>query len=341
MDPDETTLEQLLRAIRRAAAAPSLAWARPPRRLSGGFWAQMWRIRLSDTSEGLEGELVARVMPNAEVAARETAVQAHLADHGYPTPHVRLAAGPGPDLDRAWMLMDLAPGKPLLAGLSGLSALIRLPRLARSLPDRLARHAATLHRIDPGPLRDQDLSATARLRRLHDQATGIGRDDLAASAEWLEANRPDFGGSVICHGDLHPFNILTDPGGDTVLDWSATQITDPAYDVAFTRLLLGHPPLGAPRPLEPVIAFAGRALAARFTRTYDDLAPRPVDEERLDWFTELHALRMLTEVAVWYAQDEVDLHRGHPFLTLQKPLTALLHHPGSGGARTGREPSGS
>lgn len=330
MNDETEAADRLLAAIRTAAGNPHIDWAAPPQPLAGGFWAQMWRVRLSGHAP-LAGDLVARVMPEAAIAARETAVQTYLASTGYPTPTVHLAAAPGPDLDRAWMLMDHAPGAPLLADLSGPAAILRLPRIARTLPDQLARHAATLHRMDPSPISEHlQLDHTDSddiddlLRRLRDQASTIDRSDLTRIADHLHQHRPSTDRTVICHGDLHPFNILTHPDSDTVLDWSATLVADPAYDVAFTRLLLANPPLTAPAPLRPVISFAGRALADRFTTTYANNAPAPLDPDQLHWFSQLQALRILTEVATWHTNDELDAHPGHPFFALSPVATDLL-----------------
>jgi len=222
------------------------------------------------------------------------------------------------------MVMDFAPGTPLLGGLSGPAALVRLPAMARDLPDRIARHMAALHKIPCDPSMDLADDSATLTQELGAHAAEIGRNDLASTADWLLDHKPDHARSVICHGDLHPFNILTDPSGDTVLDWSATRVTDPAYDVAFTRLLLSHPPLSAPRPLTPLIAAAGGALGKRFTGSYDAAAPVPIDNAQLEWFTNLHALRIATEVATWESQDELDNHDDHPFVMLAGRLTNRL-----------------
>jgi aminoglycoside phosphotransferase (APT) family kinase protein len=314
-------VDSLIAAIRAEAEEPSLEWATPPTPLTGGFWAQLWRVELTSNDAGLRSPLVARVMPDPEVAERETAIQAHLADSGYPTPVVRLAAPPGPELDRAWMLMDLAPGQPLLDDLSGVGAIVGLPRTARSLPDRLARHAVALHALDPGSLPEAG-TVEEMLSGLRAIVAEVDRTDLVAAADWLLANRPAGGRKVICHGDLHPFNVLTDPTGDTVLDWSKARITNPAYDVAYTRLLLANPPLEVPRPLAPVLAAAGRWLSRRFTRSYDAMAPTPIDSDQLDWFTSLQTLHILAEVAE--ADGEVSRNDEHPFLLLEGPLSATL-----------------
>lgn len=335
-----TTLDQLLNAIRATAGHADLTWADAPNPLTGGFWAQMWRVRLDGAPPELSGDLVARVMPDARAAARETVVQDQLARAGFATPAVRLAATAGPDLDRAWMLMDFASGEPLLANLSGASALLRLPQIARGMPDRLATIAATLHAVDPTPvataLRELDTDAggtgasgggdevAVRLARLGDQVRGFDLADLVELTEWLEHRRPVGGRRVVCHSDLHPFNVLSAPDGDTVVDWSGALVAPPAFDLAFTSLLLGHPPLAAPRGVQPVVNLAGRALARRFLRTYAVRSGVPIPADELEWYTLLHILRILTEVATWQAHGELDDHAGHPFLSLREPLTARV-----------------
>lgn len=327
MTDSGTTLDDLLAAIRSTSTTAALGWAHPPTALTGGFWAQMWRIRLSGAPEELSGDLVARVMPDPVVAERETIVQAGLARAGFPTPAVRLAAGPGAQLDKAWMIMDFAPGQPLLSGLSGPAALIRLPKIARAMPYLLATHAADLHRIDPGELLEalgSDDGAGELLGRLSDNARQLAAVDLVSLADWLRTHRPRGEVGVVCHGDLHPFNILTDPSGDTVVDWSSAQIAHPTYDLAFTSLLLSHPPLVAPRPLRPVVNLIGKALGRRFLRSYEAAAHTTIDSAQFEWFTSLHALRILTEIATWVAQGELADRSNHPFLALRQPLRAQL-----------------
>ena len=320
------TLAPLLDAIRAATGREDIDWARQPEPLTGGFWAEMWRVRITGSPE-LAGDLVARVMPVADVARRETRVQRRLAEDGFPTPMVRLSAGPGPHLDRAWMLMEHASGQTLLADLSGPGALLRLPQLVRSLPDTLADCAAALHGIPPDVV-DPELAPcddTERiLARLHGDAAARDDRDLVTLAESLTGSRPAARRLAICHGDLHPFNILARPGAHTVLDWSSTQIADPTYDLAFTHLLLAQPPLAAPAPLRPIIDTAGRGIARRFLKSYERRTGHPVDTARLRWFTRLQSLRILGEVASWSHDDTIDTHRDHPFLALAPALRRIM-----------------
>ena len=66
-----------------------------------------------------------------------------------------------------------------------------------------------------------------------------------------------------------------------MLDWTAARIAHPAYDLAFTRLLLANPPLHAPRPLRPVINAAARRMAKRILTTYTKVSPHPIDADTL------------------------------------------------------------
>ena len=113
---------------------------------------------------------------------------------------------------------------------------------------------------------------------------------------------------MICHGDLHPFNLLVDGGHTTVVDWTGALRAEAAYDVAFTSLLLANPPLGAPRPLGAVIGRVGRLLSRRFIAAYRETVPGN-DLGSLDWYRGLHGTRLLIDGA----SHEAEHGTGHPF----------------------------
>jgi aminoglycoside phosphotransferase (APT) family kinase protein len=189
---------------------------------------------------------------------------------------------------------------------------------------------AGLHGLDPQPfadaLRAQDAQADTAgvLTWLADSAATAGRTDLASAAAWLARHRPDGAAPVVCHGDLHPFNLLVDNDRWTLLDWTAAVIAEPAYDIAFTTLLLRHPPLTAPGPLRPVITAAGRHLARRFHASYQAAGLALPEPARLEWHTALHALRILVEVESWQHQPGPDVNAGHPFLTIGRAAAHAL-----------------
>lgn len=317
-------------AALRALGGSALDLQGAPEPLSGGFWAEMYTLRLRDRGDALPERVVLRLAPDPVPAQSETAVQRAVADLGFPTPRI-LANAAAADGSRSWSVMEHADGTPLLAGLSGIGALARLPRLARDLPQQLASVSARLHALDASPI-------AAALERCTDPRTGVdgllqhyaatARDAadaaLARAVEALAADQPAPSRTVLCHGDLHPFNVLQHDDTLTVLDWTAARFADPAYDVAFTAFLLRHPPLVAPRALRPMIESAARALARRFTRGYDKVAHEPIHHEQFEWYTRLHHLRVLTDIARWRADDATDAHRGHPWFTVEASIRAAL-----------------
>jgi aminoglycoside phosphotransferase (APT) family kinase protein len=324
----------LLGVLRRVTDDAQLAYDGDPVPLTGGFWAELVTFRLADPPAGWAGPLVARVMPDAATAAKETVFQAEVANQGFATPRVLASGGPVDGVDgRAFMVMTLADGHPLLAGLDGLRALAKLPSLARRLPVTLATVLAELHRLDPAPIETGlDTAGVARpgldtmLESLLATADALGRADLAAAAAWLQANRPEAEPVAVCHGDMHPFNLLVDDQRKTtVLDWSAATLAPGTYDLGFTSLVLAAPPLVVRRALRPVIAAAGRALSRRFVRAYERVAGRPVDEVSLAWHQGVVCVRALVEVAGWVAAGTIEGRDGHPWVIAGDAFAARLH----------------
>jgi aminoglycoside phosphotransferase (APT) family kinase protein len=315
--------DQLLAAVKACTRNDDLEWVTTPQPLAGGFTTEMWRVRLRGSME-LDGELVARVMPEADGARRETIVQRHLAAEGFATPSVRLAGEPSPELAQAWMLMDYVAGAPLLDGLEGPSVVLAIPGLVRSLPDNLARCAAALHEMPVEALRRElgtDDEIVNLLERMRSRVDAAGRADLGAVADGLVSTRPPRIREVVCHGDLHPLNVLTGPDGLILIDWSTARIADPTYDLAFTMLLLSHPPLTVPAPARSPVRAAGRLLGRRFIRAYQRHSKHRVDPTRLHWYTRLSALRVLTELEV--TSDPAN----HPFRHLEPVAQRLSDWP--------------
>jgi aminoglycoside phosphotransferase (APT) family kinase protein len=264
-------------------------------------------------------DVVLRVVPHPEMGAKEIAVQAALAQAGAPTPTVHLTGPAGGPLGDAWAVMDLAPGEPLLAGLDGAAALRQLPRILARLPAQLADTMAAVHRIDPGPLVLRVRAAAPTVALTLDElwlplragAELTGRNDLADALDTLADHPPPHGETVLCHGDLHPFNLLRDGERISVLDWTAALVAPPAYDVALTWLLLRYPPLAAPPALRPIVGAGATVLARRFLHSYRRANPT-ADLTNLDWYTALHATRILIDLATWQNTDDPRAS-GHPW----------------------------
>jgi aminoglycoside phosphotransferase (APT) family kinase protein len=186
-----------------------------------------------------------------------------------------------------------------------------------------------LHRLDPAPVYERLGAAAPTLPRvldgLEESALVCGRSDLAAAARWLRAHQPPAGPIVICHGDLHPFNLLVDDSGAvTVLDWSAARLAPAALDVAFTNLLLSEPPVAAPTLFGPVLGTAGRLLARRFRRAYAERSGTIIDGPTLRWHEAATCLRALVEVARW--AGDTDRRAGHPWLVCGEAFACRLSH---------------
>ena len=321
----DATTQQLLDAIRDQRGNDRIEWASEPELLVGGFSNKLWRLEITGDDE-LTGTLVGRVLPDADIALREIAVQTYLARAGFATPAVRLSGAPGQHLEHAWMLMEHVQATPLLADLSGLSALTRLPSLARSIPSRLARCATSLHSYDARPLAESlgtgndvlDFLSHMRTRMVASKQT-----ELVALANGLLAAPPDSDRIVVCHGDLHPFNVLASAKGDTVIDWTTAQRADPTYDLAFTNLLLTHPPLETPWMLRPIVTRVGRSLGRRFLDSYCEQTNFRIDPDTMNWFTLLGALRILVEISN-LRLDGQDDPRSHPFIDMEPALWRLV-----------------
>ena len=160
---------------------------------------------------------------------------------------------------------------------------------------------------------------------LEGAVTRLDRSDLASAAGWLRDHPPPHTPDAICHGDLHPFNLLVgDDGHVTVLDWSAGQIAPRLYDMAFTTLVLTEPPLTVPSIAQPAVRRAGRHLATRFLRSYEEASGLEVDRAALGWFQGLVCLRALAEVATWVVAGEIDRRAGHPWVLAGDAFAARL-----------------
>jgi len=308
-------------ASRIALAWPDTTLAADPAPLTGGFWASMYRLRLDCQPEGVPSDVVFRIAPDANMGAKELAVQQTVAEMGFATPRVRLSGPVDAELGGSWSVMDFAQGTPPLGDLNGVAALRSAPALFARMPKQLAAAMAALHALDPEPVTAavDEASPTAAwrvetlLEHFEAGADVLGRSDLVDAVRSLAEHRPREGATVICHGDLHPFNLLVDHDDDdvTVIDWTAAILAEPAYDVAFSSLLLANPPLDAPGPLGGIIHWVGGRLSRRFVNRYRALVPRH-DLGNLNWYRALHGARFLIDAASLEAKHGPG-GGGHPF----------------------------
>ncbi len=322
----------MLAHLRDQFHAPDLALKGDSRRLTGGFWAELWALPLQGQgTSGLPEELVLRLAPDATLAEWEVTVQSGVAAQGYPTPRIHSSYTAPTAGERAWYVMEFAAGAPLIGNLSGARAIRSLPRLATSLPDTLARAAADLHRLDPEPIAaaladiaGHTVGVDGLVDRYRKRADELGHVALQRTLTRLVATMPGVQPNVICHGDLHPFNVLSLGNKWVVLDWTPSQVAHPAYDLAFTHLLLANPPLALPRAVRPIVNAAARRLAKRFLTTYRTLGPYPIDPDTFEWFRTLQACRIMIDLAGWEADGTLAVRARHPWLLMRPAITPLL-----------------
>jgi aminoglycoside phosphotransferase (APT) family kinase protein len=309
--------EALLRVVSAHAEQPQ-RYAVPPTRMEGGFWAAIYGFELDHPPAGMGGPLVLRVMPNPDAGVRETIVQREVAEQGYPTPSVVLD-GFDEGLGGAFMVMERVEGVPLLAGLNLSRALLRMPTTLRRLAVQLSTATLRLHELDPQPVADSleaagidaaALGTDARLDEIRQAAatSSAGFEDLL---RWLESRRPVSTPAVICHGDIHPFNMLvTDDGSFNLLDWTNGNICRREYDVGFTAAFLRCAPLEVPRIATSVVRAITGSLARRFVDAYRKVAPINLDV--VEWFETLQYGRCLAAVVTMPIDDKIVGER-HPF----------------------------
>jgi len=330
--------ERLIGVLRSAAGAPGLEYERQPEPMRGGFWAEIFSFSLANPPEGWPAELVARLMPDPGTARKEAIVQSAVAAAGFPTPFVRAYGGPDCGLGLAFMVMDRAAGGPALSGLDGGLTPPAVSRLLRQVPEQLSGSMARLHALDPDlvrgeleQVREVAVTVAGRLAAAEGFAAEFGRPDLVRATRWLIDHPPAPAPDVICHGDLHPFNLLADGDRLTVLDWSNALLAPRAHDVAFTALLLSEPPLRVPRWQRPLVQMTGGALARRFVRSYQRQTTTTIESGELRWHQAAGCVRALVEVAGWVHQGAVGMRAGHPWLisgpAFARRLTTLTGVP--------------
>lgn len=161
----------------------------------------------------------------------------------------------------------------------GVPALIttRMPGRMRFAPvftpagmQQAAATLAAIHALDPpsslaqtvdgaGP--EPTLTARDLVARVRHE---WGTDPLGlAVAELLDVDDPPTSGSVLCHGDYHPGNLLWHRSQlSAVIDWDAARRGSPEGDVAWLRihLALTGPPDAAPSFVQAYEAASGRRL---------------------------------------------------------------------------------
>ena len=104
-------------------------------------------------------------------------------------------------------------------------------------------------------------------------------------------------GDRVCHGDLHPENVILTKLGPVVIDWDNASCGNPLADVARTLVLVRHSALSAQwGPIQRRFATVfRRVFAGQYLRRCCALAPHDREEYEI-WMTVLLAHRLTEEI---------------------------------------------
>lgn len=174
--------------------------------------------------------------------------------------------------DGPTMLEVLASAPGALEALAGQMAALHADMHDRAAPMLPWQHERLADKIGRGT----GLTADARRAAL-DALGGLSR------------------GQALCHGDLHPGNILMTAAGPLVIDWLNATRGDPAADVTRTALLFEHGVTGGSRAAKAVARLRVAFLDA-YLHGYTER--RPLPHERLEaWRLPVAAARLSEPLA--------------------------------------------
>lgn len=290
---------RLLEHARRELGRPALEYAEPPEPITGGYDTEIFGFRLTGATPEWSRPLILRLLGprhDPRRALREQTIHNVVASGGFPAPRVLSASAHSSWLGGAFLVMERLAGRPMLD--------VRRVGIASVMVDVHLK----LHALDTGPLIEAMDRTGAReavtldgfLGRLHSRIVERPLDGLRTAMDWIVGHRPPPPERpAICHGDLHPQNVMM--AGRTVtgvIDWANTLVADPAYDVASTRVILSLVPLALstmPALARAAIAAVRPLLLARFLAGYR--RHRPIAPRVLAYYEAVAAMRQLWRVS--------------------------------------------
>jgi aminoglycoside phosphotransferase (APT) family kinase protein len=237
-------------------------------------------------------------MHDDDDAMRESVIQHGVAQAGFCAPPVLMRGSSRSPLERPFTISPLVSGKTFDARLNPTTVLSTF----RRLPVQLGETMSALHALPTAAIAERlaaagwpaaRLDSLAVLSELETQVGLLHAPRMTNGTAWLANHKPNFAPMVVCHGDLHPSNMLFE-GDDVVavLDWELARLADPAFDVARTSMLLRLSPAPVPHIPRIVAKRMSIRLSKAFVENYR--TRRGVDETSLQWHEALHCLRAAT-----------------------------------------------
>jgi thiamine kinase len=154
---------------------------------------------------------------------------------------------------------------------------------------QIARLQRQIHACDAAQLPSQHAMLRSQI------AKARVSDSVKRAALAVLDRLPD--GTSLCHGDLHPENVICTPDGLSIVDWQKARAGNPAADVARTALILEHGRwnlgrLGTILPMNPI----RKLVAFLYLWRYAQLTGTPVSELRA-WRLPLLVSRLFGQAA--------------------------------------------
>ncbi len=212
--------------------------------------------------------------------------------------------------------MERLPGKTLAEDFFQLSTIFHLKTQAFGFVSRsMAELHLRLHALDGRQLlqalRTEGLPDSAppyrvstrlasfdgRLEQLTARVQAANLDGLAAGMEWALKHRPNENDEVLCHGDFHPLNIISERGElKGVIDWSLATVASPAFDVGNTLMILAQASAAGGGGLASALR---RSTAKRYLSHYQKV--RPLDMDAVRYYEAYRCLQSL----LWTAENRI------------------------------------
>lgn len=289
VNPMSPEVDALVRRLEQRHGAP-VELVEPESTPAGGADSTIAFVQFSGAAlpDAWRSPLVVRTKGSPDRAAeaeREAHIHRWLTDRDFPVPEILEIFAPGDLVEVPVQVMTRAPGSVMA------EVLRRSPWRTGSTTRSLADLQARLHDLDPaglppGPdLLDRRLGLTRRV------VGSNGDPHLARALERVDELAPLLreGPASLCHGDLHPFNVVVGPAGPVVVDWTDAALGDPHGDVARTVVLFEVVALLASGRGERVaMRGVGPSLARRHRRAYG--RRRRLDVRRIDLWRPVHLL---------------------------------------------------
>jgi aminoglycoside phosphotransferase (APT) family kinase protein len=308
--------QRILPYVQRLFRSPDLAYRVLPKRIAHGIDSHTFEFELEGEVAPRAG-LVLRIFrdPGAiERARREAVIQNTLVSVGFPAARV-LGVEPVGVLSQPFLLMERLRGTPMLGeigalreeggfGISSARAILREAIVLPFAPRLMSDVQHRLHSVDPSVLTKalaqagisaHTMTVDALLQSIDETATDFELDEVSDLLVWLRAHRQVELRHVVCHGDLHPLNVLLHRRRVMgVVDWSEVRLAEPELDVGFSSMALMTAPVEAPRLFCGVLEYARRQFSAAYLRA---VRRGDLDAHRIEYYEVLRCADEMATIA--------------------------------------------